>query len=121
MAKAVYKHVGSFGKANRISTIGSQAHPRTGGAKEERGAEFSRAMKLESTGGVWPKKARGGWSTNALVHSFPRSVPEVKFTRKGEQEAESGSQIRQGRDRAEMACQDRGSPTSPSIICVIFH
>lgn len=70
MARAVYKHVGSFRKANRISAIGSQAHPRTGGAKEGRGAQFFRAMKLESTG-VWPNKASGGWGANTPVHSSP--------------------------------------------------
>jgi hypothetical protein len=51
----------------------------------------------------------------------PPRVPEVKLARKGEQEAESGFQIRQGRDGGEMTCQDHGSPTSPSVTCVIFH
>lgn len=50
----------------------------------------------------------------------PPRVPKVKLTRKGEQEAEAGSQIRQGRDGAEMSCQEGGPPTSPSVTCVIF-
>lgn len=82
--KAVYKHVGSFRKANRISTLGSQAQPRTGGAKEGRGAEFSRAVKLESMGGVWLNKASGGWGTNSPVQSSPTTKgPKSQAHQKG--------------------------------------
>lgn len=107
MARAVYKHVGSFRKANRISTLGSQAQPRTGGAKEGRGAEFSRAVKLESMGGVWPNKASGGWGTNS---------PTERVSRKQRLDLRSD----RDRDGAEMSCQEGGPPTSPSVTCVIF-
>lgn len=120
MARAVYKHVDSFRKANRISTVGSQAHPRTGGAKEGRtGCIILQSNEIGVNRRCLAQHVGIGVPILQFTLLPPPRVPEVKHTRKGEREAESGSQIRQGRDGAEMACQDHGFPISPSITCVI--
>lgn len=84
-AKTVYKHVGSFKKANEISTVGSQAHPRTGGAKEGRGHRTLLSygigvnVKCLAQHGKWGM----GYQHPSSLFPPPRA-PEVKLTRNRE-------------------------------------
>lgn len=90
-----------LGKAGRISTVGSQSHPRTGGAEEGRGEEFSGATKLASTGAVWPNR-QWGWCTDTPVHSSPTTKgPRSQAHQKGRAESQVSisNQTRKGWSR----------------------
>lgn len=88
MAGTVYKHVGSFRKANRIGTVGSQAHPRAGGAKEGRKKGY-RVPQSSEIGVSVRCLAPLSWQVGAGVPTPqftllpPPRFPEVKLTRKG--------------------------------------